>query len=269
MARAELNGISIAYDDLGGGGDAVVFVHGHPFDRSMWSPQHPLFGKSGWRALVPDLRGYGETTVVPGKTTLDVFARDIAALADHVGIGRLVIVGLSMGGQIAMEFCRQYPQRVRGLVLAATTPQAETAEGKVNRNAMADRLLREGLMPYAEEVLTKMVAPRNIEAIPAVAEKVMGMMRSAPPEGAAAALRGRAERPDYRDTLGSLDAPALVVVGDEDGFTTRADADLMHGLLRNSELCWMPGVGHMPNLEREAEFNAALKRFLASVFAAA
>ena len=130
MARAELNGISIAYDDLGGGGDAVVFVHGHPFDRSMWSPQYPLFGKSGWRALVPDLRGYGETTVVPGKTTLDVFARDIAALADHVGIGRLVIVGLSMGGQIAMEFCRQYPQRVRGLVLAATTPQAETAEGR-------------------------------------------------------------------------------------------------------------------------------------------
>ena len=134
---------------------------------------------------------------------------------------------------------------------------------------MADRLLREGLVPYAEEVLTKMVAPRNIEALPAVAEKVMGMMRSAPPKAPPPLCAAGPNVPTIGTPLGGLDAPALVVVGDEDGFTTRADADLMHGLLRNSELCWMPGVGHMPNLEREAEFNAALKRFLASVFAAA
>ena len=212
--------------------------------------------------------GLRRTTVVPGKTTLDVFARDIAALADHVGIGRLVIVGLSMGGQIAMEFCRQYPQRVRGLVLAATTPQAETAEGKVNRNAMADRLLREGLVPYAEEVLTKMVAPRNIEALPAVAEKVMGMMRSAPSK-----RRRRFARPGRTSRLSGHPGRSRCAGPrrrrGRGWFHHRADADLMHGLLRNSELCWMPGVGHMPNLEREAEFNAALKRFLASVFAAA
>ena len=93
------------------------------------------------------------------------------------------------------------------------------------------------------------------------------MMRATHPAGAAAALRGRAERPDYENTLADLSVPALVVVGDEDAFTTRADAERMHALLKPSELVWMEGVGHMPNLEREVEFNAALRRFLQRVTA--
>ena len=88
------------------------------------------------------------------------------------------------------------------------------------------------------------------------------MMRRAHPIGAAAALRGRADRPDYGETLERVDAPALIVVGDEDAFTTRDDADRMHALLNRSELVWLEGAGHMPNLERPAEFNAALERFL-------
>ena len=79
------------------------------------------------------------------------------------------------------------------------------------------------------------------------------MMRAAPPEGAAAALRGRAERPPYEGVLTALAVPALVVVGDQDAFTTRADAEAMHRLLAGSELLWLPGIGHMPNLEAAAE----------------
>lgn len=93
----------------------------------------------------------GETTVVSGKTTLDVFAADLAALLDHLGVVDVVIGGLSMGGQIVMDFCRQFPARVRGLLLAATFPQAETDDGRRNRNAMADRLLREGMDAYARK----------------------------------------------------------------------------------------------------------------------
>jgi pimeloyl-ACP methyl ester carboxylesterase len=215
--------------------------------------------------IASDLRGYGESSVVPGKTTLDIFARDIAGLLDHLNIWEVVIGGLSMGGQIVMEFCRLYPERVRGVLLAATFPKAETEEGKRTRAMMADRLLREGMGLYAEEVLSKMIAPRNLAAFPAVAEHVRSMMRAAHPAGAAAALRGRAERPDYESTLATLDVPALVVVGDEDAFTIRADAERMHTLLRRSELVWMEGAGHMPNLEQEVEFNAALERLLERV----
>jgi pimeloyl-ACP methyl ester carboxylesterase len=174
----------------------------------------------------------------------------------------MVIGGLSMGGQIVMEFCRSYPERLRGVVLAATFPQAETDAGRRNRNAMADRLLGEGMEPYAAEVLPKMLAPRSIAALPAVAAHVLNMMRGAPASGAAAALRARAERPGYEDTLAALDVPTLIVVGDEDAFTTRAQAEGMRALVKRSELVWMRGAGHMPNLEEAEGFNAALFRFL-------
>jgi 3-oxoadipate enol-lactonase len=261
------DGIAIEYEDAGTGKNVLVLVHGHPFNRSMWRPQIDAIAGSDWRVIAPDLRGYGASSVVPGKTTLEIFARDIAELLDGLGIGPLVIGGLSMGGQIVMEFCRRYPERVRGVLLAATFPKAETEEGKRNRLTMADRLLREGMDRYAEEVLPKMLAPVSIAALPEVAERVRGMMRGTDPSGAAAALRGRAERPDYESALAKLDVPALVIVGDQDAFTTRADAERMHELLKGSELIWMTGVGHMPNLERPGEFNAAAIRWLGRVMA--
>lgn len=265
MPVASINGITVHFDDVGAGADVLVLVHGHPFDRSMWAPQLAALAGSGWRVIAADLRGYGQSTIVPGTTLLDAFARDIAALLDHLAISSAVFGGLSMGGQIVMELCRLYPDRVRGILLAATFSQAESDDGRRNRNAMADRLLREGMSGYAHDVLPKMVAPRNIEALPAVADHVRSMMLAAHPAGAAAALRGRAERPAYDATLAGLRVPAVIVVGDEDAFTTRADAERMHALLMGSELVWIEGSGHMPNLERAAEFNAGLCRLLEAV----
>src|SRR5258708_27104882 len=250
MGAASINGITIGYGDTGAGENVLVLVHGHPFDRSMWRPQVEEISSKGWRVIAPDLRGYGESSVIPGKTTVDVFATDIATLLNQLNIQEIVIGGLSMGGQIVMEFCRLYPERVRGVLLAATFPRAETEEGKRNRAKMADRLLRDGMETYAEEVLPKMMAARNIAALPSVAEHVRSMMRAAHPVGAAAALRGRAERPDYGNTLASLDVPALVVVGDEDAFTTRRDAERMHTLLRLVKIVLMLGGGTPPHLVR-------------------
>ena len=264
MTRCSIGGITLAYDDVGSGPDALLLVHGHPFDRSMWGPQLAALRDSPWRVIAPDLRGYGESSVVPGTTTLDVFADDLAALLDHLGLRDVVIGGLSMGGQIVMEFCRRHPARVRGVLLAATFPTAESPEGKRARRQMAERLLREGMAGYADEVLPKMLAPASIAGMPAVAAHVLEMMRRTDPAGAAAALRGRAERPDYTSTLADVIAPALVCVGGEDAFTRRADAEAMHRALPRSRLLWLDGVGHMPNLERPDEFNAALLELLAT-----
>jgi pimeloyl-ACP methyl ester carboxylesterase len=260
MSAMSIDGISVGYDDEGSG-EPLVLIHGHPFNRSMWRPQVERFAADGWRVIAPDLRGYGETSVVPGKTTLETFARDIVAFLDRLGLDEIVLGGLSMGGQIVMELHRLFPHRIRGLVLADTSPVAETEAGRRARNAMADRLLREGMAPYAEEVLSKMVAPHNV----APARDVLAMMRATPPEGAAAALRGRAERPDYVESLARVAVPALIVVGSEDEFTPLSDAELMHERIPDATLTVIEGAAHMPNLERPAEFNAALERFLDAI----
>jgi pimeloyl-ACP methyl ester carboxylesterase len=260
MSTASINDITIGYDDEGTGDDVLVLVHGHPFDRSMWRPQIEHFSAAGWRVIAADLRGYGESTVVPGITPLSVFASDVAALLTHLGVERFVLGGLSMGGQIVLDFARQFPHRLRGLILADTFAQAETPEGRRNRNDMADRLLREGMSGYADEVLWKMVAPRNAGP---VSEHVSRMMHGAPPEGAAAALRGRAERPDYTDLLGTITVPTLVVVGGDDEFTPVPDAEYMHERVPGSALVVVDGAAHMPNLERVEEFNEAVAALLA------
>ncbi|QWF81809.1 alpha/beta fold hydrolase [Amycolatopsis sp. CA-230715] len=268
MNTAQVNGIEIGYDDVGTG-DALVLVHGHPFDRTMWQPQVDHFSQAGYRVIVADLRGYGRstapTTPVQKKTTLDVFARDVEALLDCLRLHRVVLGGLSMGGQIAMECHRLFPERIRGLVLADTSPVAETSEGRIGRNQLADRLLAEGIDGYAEEVLPKMVAPATITEQPEVAAHVLAMMRDTAPTAAAAALRGRAERPGYEDSLSRAAVPALVVVGSEDEFTPVSEARLLHQLIPGAALAVIDGAGHLPTLERPTEFSAVLGDFLESL----
>ncbi|MFH9658331.1 alpha/beta fold hydrolase [Streptomyces sp. NPDC017248] len=251
----------LAYADKGLENSArvpLVLVHGHPFDHTMWHPQLAEFS-AGRRVIAPDLRGYGASPVTPGSVPLSRHAEDLAGLLDHLGVDSFVLAGLSMGGQIVMECHDRLGDRIRGLVLADTFPAAETPEGRRLRDAMADRLLAEGMRGYADEVLEKMVAPY---ADPEVKAHVHHMMTATSPAGAAAALRGRAERPDYRALLTRVTVPALVLVGADDTYTPVADAEAMHAALPDSVLHVVDGAAHLPNLERPAEFNRALGDFL-------
>lgn len=251
----------LAYEDKGGAAASalpLVLIHGHPFDRTMWAPQIAAFSAAR-RVIAPDLRGYGASPVVPGVTLLSTFAEDVQALLDELGVAECALAGLSMGGQIVMECYRLFPDRIRALVLADTFPAAETPEGRLTRAATADRLLREGMAGYADEVLYRMVAPYADER---VAAQVRRMMTGTPVQGAAAALRGRALRPDYRDLLTRVRVPALVVVGADDEFTPVHDAEAMHAALPDSTLRVIASAAHLPNLERPEEFNAALAAFL-------
>ncbi|MFK0294703.1 alpha/beta fold hydrolase [Streptomyces sp. NPDC090442] len=264
MPSVQSNGITIAYDDEGSGAP-LVLLHGHPFDRSMWRPQTTHFSAAGMRVIAPDLRGYGGSSVVPGTTPLATFARDLAALLDRLGIERFVLGGLSMGGQIVMECYRQFPERIRALLLADTFAATDSDEGRALRLRTAERLSAEGMAGYAHEALPKMIAPAHVTALPEVAAHVLGMMTNASPEGAAAALRGRAERPDYTGLLPRIAVPTLVVVGTEDEFTPVADARLIHEAVPGSRLTLVQGAGHLPNVECPEEFNAALAEFLETI----
>ena len=102
------------------------------------------------------------------------------------------------------------------------------------------------------------------EALPAAAGRVLAMMRGAPPRGAAAALLARAQRPDYTGVLAGLAVPALIVTGTGDAFTAVSDAEYMHRLIAGASLAVIAGAGHLPNLERPAEFKA-LRGFLAGL----
>lgn len=264
MKRAPINGVSLAWREAGSG-LAVVFVHGHPFDHTMWDPQMAALS-SKYRIIAPDLRGYGVSEAPAVKaTTLETMATDIRALLDHLQIQRAVIAGLSMGGQVAMAFADLFPERLAGLVLAATFAEGETPEGVAARRAMAERFMNEGSVLPGGEMLPRLLAPASLKRDPALAVKVFTMIANASPAGSAAALRGRALRKDYVEPLTHVVVPALIVVGTEDKYVTRERAERMHIALRGSRLEVFEGVGHMPNLEAADRFNALLDEFLAGI----
>lgn len=255
-----------AYDDVGSG-FPIVFIHGHPFNRGMWSPQLDFF-RSEYRVIAPDLRGYGDCPYRAEKTLLSTFAQDIVALLDRLDVGRFVLCGLSMGGQIVLECYRQFPERIAGLVLADTFATLDTPGRRQLRLDTADRLIAEGMKRYSAQELPKMIAPHHVQTMPEVAAHVLSMMETTPPEGAAAALRGRAERMDYTPLLKRIHVPTLIIVGDQDAYTPVPDARFMHERIAGSELVVVDDAGHMPNLEQPAAFNSALSKFLAQAVTA-
>lgn len=264
MGTVAANGITLAYEDEGpeqASTDPLLLIHGHPFDRTMWAPQLAAF-RDGRRVIAPDLRGLGESSAPPGTPPWDFYARDLSALLDHLGIQTTVIAGLSMGGQIALEFYRLFPDRVRGLVIADSFATLDAPERKRGRYDLADRLIREGMDGYATEILPKMITPHTIETQPAVAEHVLAMMRHAPAEGAAAALRSRAERPDYTGLLPAVAVPALLVTGRDDAYGGVDDIAFMRQRIPDATSVVIEDAGHLPNLEHPADFNEALATYL-------
>ncbi|MEZ4671021.1 MAG: alpha/beta fold hydrolase [Anaerolineae bacterium] len=260
MPKAQIRGILMVYDEVGAG-QSIVFIHGSPFNRSMWKPQLDTFGNR-YRVVACDLRGYGETTVVPGTTTLEDFAGDVSALLDMLDINRAVIVGLSMGGLVTLEFFRQFRERVMGLVLADTYAHKFVPDPQQTRFVAPERILNEGMSAYAHEFLPQMLAPYNVVQQPGVAAQVLTMMENTSAEGVAAALRGRDTRCDYLPMLGEITVPALVVVGRDDVMTPVADSERIHKGIKGSQLVTIDDAGHMPNLEQPTAFNAALRQFL-------
>jgi 3-oxoadipate enol-lactonase len=261
---ARVRGIEMAYDDVGRG-TPLVLLHGFPFDRSMWREQAGELSAT-CRVVAPDLRGQGGTELGCGGTaTMAEMAEDVAALLDSLGVRRAAVCGLSMGGYVAFEFLRRFPERITALVLADTRPQADTDEGRRTREETARRALQEGMVPLADSMLPKLLSASTRELRPDIVSRVRGMIQGTRPEGAAAALRGMAARRDQTDLLPKVDVPTLVVVGGEDSITPPSDAEATAAKIPGSRLVVIEGAGHLSNVERPEEFNRALGDFLSGL----
>ena len=249
--------MELSYGDVGSG-DCVVLIHGHPFDRSLWEPQ--LAGlRDNFRVLAPDLRGFGQSPVTPGSVRMREYAADVEGLLDRLGIMRAAIVGLSMGGLVTMELAVSRPERYWAMGLVATTAEPVTLQEQVTRRQRADAVERDGMGVLVDYMHAGLYGPA---CPPAIRARVDAMMSAASPAGAAAALRGRAERPDYRPLLARLDIPVFVCAGSADPWSTDTVTAEIVACLKHPEVLVIDGAGHLPNLEAEREFNDALRGFL-------
>jgi 3-oxoadipate enol-lactonase len=259
--KAQINGINLVWTEKGSG-DTLLLIHGFPLNRTMWQPQIDFFADN-YRVIAPDLRGFGVTEATPEKVnTMELLAEDVIGLLDYCGVAKAFVVGLSMGGYVSFALCRQFPERLKALVLADTKSEGDSAEAKAGRYALAAQVKVQGSPAATNGMLPKLFAPANYGAMPAEVNLVQAMIDATNPETIVATLSGLAERPDSTATLAQIQVPTLVIHGAEDVLMPVAKAQEMSTQIPNGKFIIVPKAGHMPNLESPVFFNQALQDFL-------
>ena len=260
---ANINGITLAYSDQGTG-LPIVFLHAFPLNRTLWAPQEEALS-ARFRIITVDLRGHGESDAPLWHYTLDQSADDVSALLDHLAIEQALFVGLSMGGYILLAFYRKYAARVKGMILADTRAQADTAEGRNGRFQMAQIAYKNGPSAIADTMIQKLLSPATIQTKPAVVQKVRTMIESNQISGIAGNLMAMAERPDLLPLLPRITCPTQVIVGELDHATPPSDAKLMAENIPGARLTIIPQAAHLTNFEQPETFNQIVASFASDV----
>jgi pimeloyl-ACP methyl ester carboxylesterase len=256
----------LAYHETGSThGRTLVLLHAFPLNATMWHAQIAA-PPPGWRVLAPDLAGLGSTddhdTLVP---TLDDYARDVLTLVDRLGVGHIVVAGVSLGGYVALALARLAPARLSGLVLVDTKAPADSPEAREGRARMSEVLGNRGTGGVADEMLPKLLGETTRREQPATVELVRSIILTNDPEGVRRAIVRLRDRPDATPVLGSIAVPTLVVVGDEDVVTPPAEAERLAAAIRGARLERIPSAGHLSTLEQPAAFNRVLADFLSTL----
>lgn len=264
--KVRIRDADIAYDDHGVG-QPILFLHAFPLNRTMWTgAMVSLLDEQRYRLVSLDWRGFGESEIPPGISTMESFADDIAGIMDALGMQDAILCGLSMGGYATFAFLRKYPQRVRGLILADTKPGADNEEGKARRESVAQLVLSEGTSAIADLQIPNLLSVYTRQHSPEVEMRVRQMIGAATTEGIAAASRGMAQRSDSTDLLSSIICPTLVLVGEQDSLTPPAVASDYARKIPNAQFATIPHSGHLSNLEQPEAFLHVVRNFLSASF---
>ncbi len=259
--RYHVGEIELAYADEGQG-EALVLIHGHPVSHVTWDEQAAIL-RDECRVIRPDLRGLGASSVPPGPYSMELLANDLAALLDVLGIERATVVGHSLGGYVALAFYRRFAARVRGLGLVSSRVQNDTPEVARMRLEMADRMEREGMVPFVEFALPLFFAPRIYEERPDIVKRVRDLVMACDPRGAAEMYRGMAARTSSEDLLERLDIPFSVVTGTADALIPPALQKYAADAVPRARYVELTGCGHFPLYEHPVETTRALRDLIA------
>jgi 3-oxoadipate enol-lactonase len=254
MPFARVNGTMLFYREAGEG-PLAVFIHGFPLDHSVWLDQ--LDGLAHVRRCVTlDLRGFGKSDPTTDPVlTMEMLADDVAGLIDALGATAADIVGLSMGGYVALALWELRPSLVRSITLVDTRAAPDTAEGKAKRDMTIDRQLDKGRSDLADELLGIILGPTPSAQVQA---RVRSMVEGTRYETIVAAILGMRDRADRTATLPSIDVPALVIGGIEDALIPPEVMSAMAEQIPGARKALIPGAGHMAPIERPDKVNEAL-----------
>lgn len=217
--KVTVNDLKITYNDEGeSGAPVIIFIHGFPFNKSMWDEQLKAL-KGNYRVIAYDVRGHGNSDAGKGDFSIDLFAKDLIDFMDALSIDKAMLCGLSMGGYIALNAVEKYPDRFDALILSDTTCTADTPEAKEKRLKTIESIKKNGVEKFAEESIKNLFAPESLstkkEEIAAVREMIVNTSKPSLYK----TLQAFYERKETCSSLQDLNIPVLIMVGKEDKIT--------------------------------------------------
>jgi len=252
MKKITINDIEIAYERQGKG-SPLVLLHGYPLDHHLWDAVVPLL-KDTFDLIIPDLRGFGESTTVDTPYTMYDFASDIAGLLDQLGVQKTAIAGHSMGGYVALAFARLYAERVSALALVSSQVLADPPDRKHGRYKSAAEVAEKGISGVVDTMTPKFTSNPEWQAF------ARQNMEAQQPAAYIGGLKAMAERVDATTLLPAIKYPFVVIHGDADMLIPIERAREVKAALPESHLFEIKGVGHMPMCEAPDETAQALIR---------
>ena len=252
--------IRLAYEREGTG-PVIIFLHGIGGNRTNWYEQQTVLSNR-FCTMALDARGYGKSDDPIEMLKFSDFADDLYALLNHLDVKLAHLVGLSMGGMIALDFCGRYPQRVATLTLADSSQGLGTADEATRQDFLKRRLdpLESGLTPadLAPKMIDILVGSKASEKVRQRLLDSLSVVRTGP---YIQALKATVTT-DFRSILPNIDVPTLIIVGDEDKVLPTSESRLLADAIPGAELVTIEHAGHLSNIESPDRFNAILGEFL-------
>jgi pimeloyl-ACP methyl ester carboxylesterase len=245
-----------------GSGKPIILLHAFPLSGKMWKANIESLVKANYRVIAPDLRGFGKTSNFADLNSVEEMARDIAELMDNLKIEKAVIGGLSMGGYVAFNFFRLFPQRIAALVLCDTNSASDTEEKRKSRYETIEKIEAKGSQFLIENMLPNLVSDFTKYNNKDLMKNLEQMFSEADPNALAASLRGMAERESHDELLKTINVPTILIFGAEDSITNLNVARSMKSQIPFSKLSVIENAGHYCNLEQPERFDAELLDFL-------
>lgn len=241
--------------------NGVVFIHGVGGSARAWQPQVESFRAAGYTPLALDLPGYGGRPAIE-SIDFEGFSEDVEAQIAAAGLVRPVILGHSLGGMIAQTMLRRKPDAYQAVILVGTSPAFGRPDGDFQKKFVADRLapLRSGqTMPQlAAGMINEIMGPN---ADPKGRDIAIASMAAVPAATYKACVEAIVTF-EERANLGQIRVPALCLVGELDTNAPAAMMQRMAAKIPGATFVGLPGLGHLPNLENAAAFDAAVLGFL-------
>lgn len=259
-----VNNFELSYDDLGEGNIPIIFLHGFPFDKSMWQGQLD-FLKLAYRVIACDIRGFGKSIDEKSPLSIDLFADDLIAFMNQLNIEKTIVCGLSMGGFITLNAHQRFPDRFEALILADTQCIADTPEAKEKRYEAISEIEVNGVANFNEGFIKKVFHEDSFTNKKELVEELRSVVFSNSEHIIQQGLVALAERSETCSALDKISIPTLIICGREDIVTPLTESEAMKESIPGAKLQIIEKAGHVSNLEQPDEFNKHLFNFLTAL----